>query len=314
MSHFTVLVALRPTDPKHIYDALTEALAPFDENRETTPYFDYETGQAADHWLVKPCRKDEQLPAEGDLTWRQVAAAVNRRYDHTPDSSEYMHVDSDGRAYTVSTYNPLSKWDWWVIGGRWTGYFTPLAGRTDDDRLILGEPGAFGKRAKPGRVDGGPRGLLDFEQHRQQQADEAGIQYDQWQALVAGLPEALPWRHFLDRHKGEQSYTIDEARRDYGAQPRVRKSRESHDFAWLDDVIEAFAVERDAYTQQAADRAVPGYAFLGLDGAWQAPGEMGWFGMSSDSTDDRAAYYRRMNEQLDALDPATLLVAVDCHI
>lgn len=34
--------------------------------------------------------------------------------------SEYeSYVDEDGNL--TSTYNPLSKWDWWTIGGRWSG-------------------------------------------------------------------------------------------------------------------------------------------------------------------------------------------------
>ncbi len=30
-----------------------------------------------------------------------------------------------GTGITTSTYNPESKWDWWVIGGRWAGFFIP---------------------------------------------------------------------------------------------------------------------------------------------------------------------------------------------
>lgn len=35
-----------------------------------------------------------------------------------------------------STYNPKSQWDWWVIGGRWTGAFTPDYDPTEDPRNI----------------------------------------------------------------------------------------------------------------------------------------------------------------------------------
>jgi hypothetical protein len=315
MSHFTVIVALRPTDPERVHDALAEALAPFDESREVTPYFEYQTGEPGEYWSVDACREKDLLPAEGELTWQQVAEAVNIRWDQTPDSAEYMHFDSDGRPYTISSYNPQSKWDWWTVGGRWTGYFTPVADRASDPRLITGTPGVFGTPAPTGHVDGGPRGLLDFEGLRAEKAAAAGAQYDAWTTFVDGLPEALPWSHFYGRHEADKdAYPIDQARKDYNGQPRVTKARQSRDFAFLDCVIETFSPTRDEYMQRAADRAVPGYAFLGLDGVWQAPGEMGWFGMSSDDESDRAAHYRRMNEYLDALDPSVLLVAVDCHI
>ena len=32
----------------------------------------------------------------------------------------YHHCDKNGNIY--STYNPESKWDWYVVGGRWDGY------------------------------------------------------------------------------------------------------------------------------------------------------------------------------------------------
>lgn len=315
MSHFSVIVALRPTDPKNIEDALTEALAPFDESKEVTPYYDYETGEAKDYWSLDACREKGLLPAEGELTWAQVAEAVNTRWEHDEAGAEYMRVDAAGRAYTISTYNPRSKWDWWVIGGRWTGYFLPLATAASDERLITGRPGVFGTSAAVGHVDGGPRGLLDFGSLRAEKAAKAAEQYDAWTAFAGHLPEALPWSHFLARHNADETaYPIEQARRDYNGQERVQKARTSRDFTFLDCVIETFAPGRDAYMQQAADQAIPGYAFLGLDGVWRAAGEMGWFGMSSDSEEDRAAHYRQMNEHLDALDPDTLLVAVDCHI
>ncbi|WP_158709420.1 hypothetical protein [Streptomyces sp. NRRL F-6674] len=91
-------------------------------------------------------------------------------------------------------------------------------------------------------------------------------------------------------------------------------ARASKAFAWLDCPIDMFAVSRDEYQQQAANLAVPGYAYLGLDGTWRAPGEMGWFGFSSDDAGSRAAYQRHVNEQIDALDADIYLVAVDCHI
>jgi hypothetical protein len=32
--------------------------------------------------------------------------------------------NENGQFYRTTTYNPKSKWDWYVIGGRWTGYFS----------------------------------------------------------------------------------------------------------------------------------------------------------------------------------------------
>uniref|UniRef100_UPI00052720DB hypothetical protein n=1 Tax=Streptomyces sp. NRRL F-6674 TaxID=1463877 RepID=UPI00052720DB len=139
---------------------------------------------------------DGQLPIDREPTWVEVAAAANRRYGIDSTDLDYLHVADDGRAYTVSTYNPKSKWDWWQIGGRWTGYFVPVEGAHGDPRLLLGQPGVFGNRPTPGRVDGGPRGLLDLDALRNAKAMEAGAQYDDWQALTSDLPAAKGWSHF----------------------------------------------------------------------------------------------------------------------
>lgn len=32
------------------------------------------------------------------------------------------HMDEEGKLYHLSTFNKNSKWDWWVVGGRWEGH------------------------------------------------------------------------------------------------------------------------------------------------------------------------------------------------
>jgi hypothetical protein len=70
----------------------------------------------------------------------------------------------------------------------------------------------------------------------------------------------------------------------------------------------------------ARNSAVPCYATLlahdpDCEPEWVAPGEMGWFGMSSDSADDRAAYDAQINRFLDAEMPGdAVLVVLDLHI
>lgn len=315
MSHFPVTVCLPPMAREDVDAAIKKALAPFDEHLEVEPYKDFESGAAAEHVSVAASRAGGLLPSDGDLTWQQVADAYNTRHEYGPDDSGRMQVDADGRAYTWSIYSPNSMWDWWVIGGRWLGYFVVKPEHDGDARLIKGEPGTFDNKAEPGRVDGGPRGLLDFEALRNAQATEAGELYDRWTKLVDGMAEAQPWSYFLaQRDADPQRYSIDLARTHYGAQDRVRAARTSEFFRWANDPIAEFEVGRETYTRMAAEGAVPGYALLDLEGTWQAPGRMGWFGMSSDDEGDRAAYNARANTYLDELPDDAWVVVVDCHI
>lgn len=315
MSHFSLLVALPPSRPENVADALDEALAPFDADSEVEPYCAYvenwpdEYGRALnffrEHPDVKPAGLDEL----------DVAAVLSAYMEDTVHEESAQDV-SAVRFYRVLAYNQQATWDWWQVGGRWTGYFPVKPGQVGDLRLFTGSPGVFGTQSAPGRVDGGPRGLLDFEAMRTSAATAGAAEYDRWTEVMADLPDAQPWEHFLALHKTHQtSYPLARAQSEYQAQPRVQRARSREDFdAWTTDLIAAFAVSREDYIQRAAQRAVPGYAYLRLDGAWEAPGQMGWFGISSDREEDRTAYLTRINRHLDSLDTDTVIAAVDCHI
>lgn len=44
--------------------------------------------------------------------------------------------ECNGSGKYSTTYNPRSKWDWWTIGGRWTGYLRPEYDPTKDPRNL----------------------------------------------------------------------------------------------------------------------------------------------------------------------------------
>ena len=49
-------------------------------------------------------------------------------------ASWYDDEDKDEQGNLYSTYNPNSKWDWYSVGGRWSGLLTTKSGeQTDED-------------------------------------------------------------------------------------------------------------------------------------------------------------------------------------
>lgn len=304
MSHFSVVVCI--DDPSK----LEAALAPFDENLEVEAYRDYESGEPKDYWAVNRLREENGLnPDDATLTWAQVAEAFNARY---PDEGEPMLVAEDGRAYTMSTRNPEAKWDYWRIGGRWGGYFRYRDG--ERDHVIKPErdwdsPDAIHPRS----CDGGQKSALDLDALREAKAEEARETYAKFHALVAGTPEARPWSEFVELTDKVEGYTIERAREEYHSQPRVGALRGS-DFQWYDDVIATFQQPERLYVEKERARAVPGFALLTLDGKWMAPGDMGWFGCSSDDESSRIGYWETANAYIESLPDSAWLIAVDCHI
>lgn len=255
-------------------------------------------------------------------TWETVVTLYNEKYGHDKaqaaegDESdpETLHYDPEtGRAYTWSTYNPESKWDYWRIGGRWWGYFLMkergpglLCARRDWDapRYKIGDDR---------KCDGGPKRYLDFEAMRDEAEVKANAEYDKWDAVCAETPHADSWDHLYGLTTvGEIS--IDEARRRYNAQPRIAAARKADLGDW-DCPVERFMSGREEFVAEQRLAAVPGYALVTLDEQWIAPGRMGWFGMSSEGSGERSGYRHAVNAYLnDKVADDDFVIVLDCHI
>lgn len=97
--------------------------------------------------------------------------------------------------------NPWAKWDWYVVGGRWHGFFVPkpgLGGR-------IGEPDSFGTPRVPGGVDQIRRDAVDFDHMEAEAHAEALASWDALDALVPpGLFDGLQTlTALLARHAGD---------------------------------------------------------------------------------------------------------------
>lgn len=352
MSHFSVVVCLDGEVTKSTVEArLEQVMAPWDETKEIEPYRSYEKGGPAEYWLytslqrtaedyaagtgIKPYRPDEigwssasskETPeqqraaqkADAELfaslpvpvTWADLVKLHNERY---ADEDSPLMLSEDGtRAYTMSTYNPESKWDYWRIGGRWGSYFPYRDGCTA--LVIKTERGWDSPNdTMPMHCDGGPKSALNLKAMREEKAAEARKLYAEYQETVAGTPAALPWSAFRD-NISVGGYTIEQAREEYRTQPRVERLHASETFRWRDDCIGEFSVSEKLYVERERARAVPGYAVVTTDGRWMAPGKMGWFGVSTDGQDDRIGYWEASNAYIEALPDDAWLVVLDCHI
>lgn len=130
MSHYTVAVITK-TNPYETNE-LRELLAPFDENLEVEKYV-YRTREQ----IIKDAKEHKEalvkkIEEETDIEkLKNYLISPTRQYSRklltaVTDSDFYWaEVDRDmfdvidGNEY--STYNPDSKWDWYEVGGRWSG-------------------------------------------------------------------------------------------------------------------------------------------------------------------------------------------------
>lgn len=214
----------------------------------------------------------------------------------------YAIVDAEGHLIkAVRRTNPNKKWDWYEMGGRWTGFFKLKPGCKGE----TGRPGLLTSPAIAGTCDSARKGDIDLEGMRAEAEAEALALYDKAYALIGDQK----WRSWHDV-RSEYVNNIDTARDAYNSQPAVRALKKLDEFSW--DGPDGLLVSREEYGARARASATAPYAIV-KNGQWQARGEMGWFGMSNDDM-SRFDWGRKVSEEIDALPDDTLLTIVDCHI
>lgn len=139
MSHYVVLV---------IGDCPEEQLEPFDENLVVEPYIVGEVSEKEKQRMLEFYNKERSSNHD---TFDACYAEYGNDWDGNRCKKE------NGVWVEYSTYNPDSKWDWYSLGGRWSGRFIKLKeGATG----IVGECGAFGNSVG---VDQALKKDIDFE-------------------------------------------------------------------------------------------------------------------------------------------------------
>lgn len=200
----------------------------------------------------------------------------------TADRSDVVEI--------IRRSNPNKKWDWWVVGGRWSNMLLLTDGRS---------------------VNSAPKRLVDWATIRDTDAREAGELYDKIHQIVQGRTYEH-WDAVLARYGKDQ---IEEARSFYHQQDVIRAMNTEHareTIGWVHD-FDQWMRPRDVVVTEAAESAGVTHAVITKDGTWHERGEMGWFAMVHDEK-PTATWEAEFGEMIDALDDTDLLTIVDCHI
>lgn len=303
MSHFTVLVI---TDNP---DNLEKLMAPYQENNmgdcpkeylvfvdEEQEYRDrYETGlekrvKLANGELVerydRRCyvevsknRREWQLPEGAEEVEVPIKELYSSEDDYVAASCDYeIDKETGKRGYWE---NPNRKWDWYVVGGRWDG-------------LLLCKDGTRKNVAKVKDVffiqDQAISGTDPIEDiHRFAGGEE----------LIKGyrVPELLV---------PEIKTVVDQARKDWN---EVMSAESGYPEGYLSKLYGS----EDDYVKEMV--TISTYAVLTPDGKWHERGQMGWFGMSSETEEEGKAFDDSYYENfIKNANPNHYLILVDCHI
>jgi hypothetical protein len=267
MTHFTVLV---------IGNDVESILAPYDENMVVEEHIDRTKEDIHKEFVdykERLLKMIESGEAGGELRgFEKLTQSLET--ENQEWVKDWCGQDLDDEGNTLSTYNPDSKWDWYQVGGRWTGTFIMRPGETGElgDKSWCNEDDEI-----PGnRADVAEKGQIDWDTMNQNSRDQAARD---WDDLMNPNPDTC---HYKPEY--------------------VTKQRELH--LKMYGTKEEYVKRRGVWTP---------YAYVDYNG-WNAPGKMGWFGMSSDQTEDRDRYDREFVNYIASLPDSTLLSMVDCHI
>jgi hypothetical protein len=129
MTHFTVGIIVPQDKLPHLQNFIYEQMRPYDEGLEVEPYVSYSVEQARAE-LDRDIDRLERIIERRDPAYKldrcRELLAVLRDTTAEARYREYVehHDRFNARGEPLSTSNPASKWDWWVVGGRWHGWIT----------------------------------------------------------------------------------------------------------------------------------------------------------------------------------------------
>lgn len=270
MSHFPVLVA---------------TLSPADVASALQPYHEYECTGVFDQYVRFVEEDEAALRAEH-------ASLIAKDKTETEDFGQWvgeyygykMHDGKWGR-WT----NPNRKWDWWVVGGRWSNHLHLKCGARADQA-----------RKADVDIDGAIAAA---------QADMA----DEWDAMdkATGGERWKSWREIVGGDPMKAAYKdIEAARPVYWNQPALTKLKGVERFSWFRE-IDDLLMSRDDYVHVRGKRGASMFALL-HDGQWHERGKMGWWATVFDdqgySWDDE--YFRLLT----TIPDDHFVTVVDCHI
>ena len=295
MSHFTVMVIGKNPEAQ---------LAPFQENN---------MGDCPKRFLeFKDCTNEVMEE------WNNLEAEDYAKFKDKPIETfalERFGYERDNNGERFGYYeNPNSKWDWYLLGGRWTGYYKVKPVLSIGEKTIYPETSAIGKPGvltppceEEGRADQLLKKDIDIE-GMLKEAEEKAIKV--WEEAVAVMGEhhrrTKPWHIFRDCYYPENT---DRARKEYYAQPGMIALHKADMHFWDADYL---MCPREAYVKKCVESVLPTFAVI-KDGKWYERGEMGWWGIvGNEKTTEH--WHEEFNKLFMELPDDTLISVYDCHI
>lgn len=311
MSHFTVLV-----------------IGP-DIEEQLQPYHEYESTGTKDKYVINVDKTEEvnewlqrkvfygMKKEDGAMDYEYRLESANEKllsYVEIPRSEYFIReglnetkeiIDWFGYEFTDGKWtkftNPNAKWDWWVIGGRWTGSFRlkPVA------QGEIGTPGLMTTPAKPGHCDSAQKKDIDFDSMKAFRRLEAEREWHAVNDIITKSPSFRTWDEITEsKNYGNEQRAL------YNSQQEVIAFRNiNYHFSAN---VEDYFIPKEAYIQKEIEAVAVTFAVV-KDNMWYEKGKMGWWCSISDEK-KQSDWNREFWALVVSLPDTEMLTIVDCHI
>lgn len=298
MSHFTVLV---------IGENPEEQLKPFDENLEVVRYVEYtkeqviekgkkeieeyKNGMYADYLKDPKKYSKDSGGSHLDYISKKFPEKLNwsdeQIYKDQIEFYEEEDIGKDGEIY--SERNKNSKWDWYSIGGRWSGSLRLKEGCNGEleepDILMICEELDNDKKER-------------YKENKERNCVDSALKKD------------------IDFSLDEEIYDRSIRKWELAVEGKKSKNKEEKEILKWELHNKSYYIEKFGTKEEYAklQSEFTTYAVL-MNGEWFEAGQMGWFGCSSASPKEEGEFKKNFYDRfIKTLPDDTKLTVVDCHI
>jgi hypothetical protein len=329
MSHFTVLVRVSARLIKEsggLDAALTAMLGPYQENNMgDCPEQYLKFNDCEDEYKEEYETKSTECARleDGSLVSRYDDEAKGLPFESIPNkvrfssleeyASEYHGVERDEKTGRYGYWeNPNKKWDWWQLGGRWTGWFPLKPGA----QRVIGKPGLMTTPPPSDKGDAVLKSEIDFDAVGSKMFKNAEAFWDEWQRFISGEkfgafdgPREMAMRIGLIEVRQGPPNPGEEDR----ALPWKNSCAPDDPRSGWHDIYKRITKTEFFTNYLECFNPIAPYAVLDEE-SWKEPGKMGWFGFSSDTPEAYIQSKRAFADWLGSAPDDSTIALVDCHI
>lgn len=212
MSHSTVTVVVEhATTPNEAFDQAVQMLAPYDEDLGSPQMVRVSHDEVAE---ILAESEDPKIQGLSPLSPTGAAAQPSAQTDILARVAQYKTGDPTCGAYNnhtgeygyITSYNPDGRWDWYMVGGRWQGFYL-IKDNVAPENYLLGDPGVMtdnSAESLKGRADVIRKRDIDIDAMRSLAGMKAHAVYDAYEEATKGIEPPEPWSitvaRILERH------------------------------------------------------------------------------------------------------------------